>query len=183
MAHHGTLFLDEIRHLQGALQASLLGVLNNHRYRPKMADYEVQSLFDLVVATNDPQWRDRLADDFRDRIERIVLEVPPFRVLQRADLADLWCFWECTLRRRCRECGVDYTEPTPECRAELEGVFRHQPLAGNWRDLMRLADQVLLLLTAARGGRATPLTWNRELLEQAVFRTFHGVYGSQRTQP
>src|SRR5262249_11193998 len=39
MADRGTLFLDEIHHLDRALQASLLGVLNNHRYRPKMADY------------------------------------------------------------------------------------------------------------------------------------------------
>jgi hypothetical protein len=173
MAHRGTLFLDEIHHLDPALQASLLGVLNNHRYRPKMADYEVQSEFDLVVATNDPQWRERLSDDFRDRIERVVLEVPSFRVLQRHDLADVWSFWDFTLKRRCRECGVEHTEVTEECRRQLEGVFRHQPLTGNWRDLMRLADQVLLLLTAARGGRPTPLTWNRDHLEQAVFRTFH----------
>jgi transcriptional regulator with AAA-type ATPase domain len=173
MAHRGTLFLDEIHHLDPALQASLLGVLNNHRYRPKMADYEVQSEFDLVVATNDPQWRERLSDDFRDRIERVVLEVPAFRVLQRHDLADVWSFWEFTLKRRCQECGVVPTEVTEDCRRQLEGVFRHQPLTGNWRDLMRLADQVLLLLTAARGGRPTPLTWNRDHLDRAIFRTFH----------
>src|SRR5262249_22255633 len=136
MAHRGTLFLDEIHHLDGALQASLLGVLNNHRYRPKMADYEVQSEFDLVVATNDRNWRDVLADDFRDRIERVVLEVPSFRELQQENLADLWGFWEFTLKRRCQECGVAYVDPTAECRAVLEGTFRHQPLAGNWRDLM-----------------------------------------------
>jgi hypothetical protein len=175
MAHRGTLLLDEVHHLDRTLQASLLGVLNNRRYRPKMADYEVQSDFDLVVGTNDPRWRDTLADDFRDRIERIVLEVPPFRVLQRHDLADLWGFWEFTVRRRCRECGVEYAEPPPDCRAQLEGVFRHQPLHGNWRDLMRLADQVLLLLTAARGGRPTPLTWSRDLLDKAVFQTFRAA--------
>jgi hypothetical protein len=176
MADRGTLFLDEIHHLDRALQASLLGVLNNHRYRPKMADYEVVSQFDLVVATNDPQWRTTLADDFRDRIERIVLEVPSFRSLQRHDLADIWGFWDATLRRRCRECGVEYTEPTPECRAQLDGVFRHQPLPGNWRDLMRLADQVLLLLTAARAGRPTPLTWSRDQLDKAIYQCFRAAH-------
>jgi hypothetical protein len=106
-----------------------------------------------------------------------VLEVPSFRDLQRYDVGDLWCSWEFTLKRRCQECGVTYAEPTPECRATLEGVFRHQPLAGNWRDLMRLADQVLLLLTAARAGRPTPLTWSREMLDKALLRTFHAARG------
>src|SRR5205814_8705816 len=56
LAHRGTLVLGEIHHRDRTLQASLLGVLNNCRYRPKMAPYEVESQFDLVLATNDPQW-------------------------------------------------------------------------------------------------------------------------------
>jgi glycosyltransferase involved in cell wall biosynthesis len=40
-----------------------------------MAAYEIISQFDLVVATNDPQWRIKMADDFRDRVERIVLDI------------------------------------------------------------------------------------------------------------
>jgi transcriptional regulator with AAA-type ATPase domain len=175
LAHGGTLFLDEIHHLDRTLQASLLGVLNNRRYRPKGASCEVESHFDLVVATNDPQWRAKLADDFRDRIERVVLEVPPFRLLQRHDLADLWLFWEFTLRRRCRECGIEYCEAPEDCRALVLAALRHQPLLGNWRDLMRLADQVLLFLTAARGGRPTALTWNRDQLEKAIFQTFRAL--------
>ena len=175
LAHRGTLFLDEIHHLDRTLQASLLGVLNNCRYRPKMAPYEVESNFDLVLATNDPQWRETLADDFRDRIERVVLEVPSFRSLQRHDLGDLWQFWEFTLRRRCWEAGIEYTAIPEDCQTHLAGVFRHQPLLGNWRDLMRLADQVLLLLTAARGGRPTALTWSKDQLEKAIFQTFRGT--------
>jgi hypothetical protein len=175
-AHGGTLFFDEIHHLDRTLQASLLGVLNNRRYRPKMAPYELESHFDLVVATNDAQWRTALADDFRDRIERVVLEVPSFRSLQRHDdLADLWSFWEFTLQRRCREAGIAATEMPEDCRAILMGALKHQPLLGNWRDLMRLADQALLLLTAARGGRPTDLTWNKDLLDKAIFQTFRAT--------
>jgi len=107
-----------------------------------------------------------------DESRREPLRDVPIDVLSQY-VADVWSFWDFTLKRRCRECGVEHTEVTEECRRQLEGVFRHQPLTGNWRDLMRLADQVLLLLTAARGGRPTPLTWNRDHLEQAVFRTFH----------
>ncbi len=133
LAHRGTLFLDEIHHLDHTLQASLLGVLNNSRYRPKMAPYEVESHFDLVLATNDPQWRETLADDFRDRIERVVLEVPSFRSLQRYDLDDLWQFWEFTMKRRCWEAGIEFSDIPEDCRVHLIGLFRHQPFLGNWR--------------------------------------------------
>jgi hypothetical protein len=177
LAHRGTLFLDEIHHLDRTLQASLLGVLNNCRYRPKMAPYEVESHFDLVLATNDADWRSTLADDFRDRIERVVLEVPSFRSLQRYDLGDIWQFWEFTLKRRCAETGIECTSIPEDCKTHLAGAFRHQPLLGNWRDLMRLADQVLLLLTAARGGRPTALTWNKDHLDKAIFQTFRGTRG------
>jgi hypothetical protein len=174
-AHGGTLFLDEIHHLDRGLQAALLGPLNCRRYRPKMATYEIISHFDLVVATNDPQWRVKMADDFRDRVERIVLEVPSFRSFQRVNSEVVWRLWEYTIRRRCAECGIEYTEEDggrQECAEQLRSVFRRHPLPGNWRDLQRLADNVLLHLTAARDGRPTPLRWDRDQLEHAIAATF-----------
>jgi DNA-binding NtrC family response regulator len=167
-AHGGTLFLDEVHHLSRPLQAALLAPLNNRRYRPKMSTDEVVSHFDLVVATNEPEWRSKMADDFRDRIERIVLEVPPFRSFQRHGADNLWRFWNFTLRRRCRECGIEYNQDGPayqECREELLGLFRRHPLPGNWRDFQRLADNLLLHLTAPREGRPSPLRWDRDKLE------------------
>jgi hypothetical protein len=173
-AHGGTLFLDEIHHLSRSLQASLLAPLNNRRYRPKMSPVEVVSHFDLVVATNDPQWRDKMADDFRDRIERIVLEVPAFRSFQRHGAELIWRFWEFTLKRRCRECSIEYSEgPGWEaCRDELMGLFRHSELRGNWRDLQRLADNLLLHLTAPRDGRPSPIHWDHDGLGRAITETF-----------
>jgi hypothetical protein len=175
-AHGGTLFLDEVHHLARPLQAALLGPLNSRRYRPKMATYEVISHFDLVVATNDPQWRDKMADDFRDRIERIVLEVPAFRSFQRHGADVIWRLWEFTLRRRCRECGIEDRADGAweDCREQLQGLFRRHPLTGNWRDLQRLADNLLLRLTSPRDGRgpASPILWDRDKLEHAITETF-----------
>jgi len=174
-AHGGTLFLDEIHHLDKALQAALLGPLNNRRYRPKMATYEIISHFDLVVATNDPNWRTKMADDFRDRVERIVLDIPSFRSFQRYGTENLWKFWEFTLLRRCEECRIPHEEEGAgwkECRDLLLGVFKSHPLQGNWRDLQRLADNVLLHLTQARDGRPSPLRWDKEQLEHAIDETF-----------
>jgi hypothetical protein len=173
-AHCGTLFLDEVHHLDRSLQAALLGPLNNHLYRPKMAVYELYSGFDLVVATNDPKWRGRLADDFRDRIERIVLEVPSFRSLPRDRADTLLIFWDRTLRRRCAECGIVYSEDGEwdTCRDVLRNLFRLLPLEGNWRDLQRLADNLLLVLAQSRDGNPLPLEWRREQLELAAHETF-----------
>jgi hypothetical protein len=175
-AHEGTLFLDEVHHLDKKLQAALLAPLNNRRYRPKMSPVEVVSHFDLVVATNDAQWRDKMADDFRDRIERIVLDVPAFRSFERHAKAELiWRFWDYTLKRRCRECGIEYGEGGPDweaCRDELIGLFRHSELRGNWRDLQRLADNLLLHLTAPHDGRPSPINWDRKGLGLAISETF-----------
>jgi hypothetical protein len=178
-AHEGTLFLDEIHHLDRKLQSALLEPLNSQRFRPKMARYRVISNFDLVVATNDPVWRDKLADDFRDRIERIVLEMPAFRDLQRANFETLWSFWDFTLRRRCRECELDSGMDSPDdgcrtCQAMLRNIFKIHSLPGNWRDLLRLADNILLRFTDPRWGRPTALRWNPGELEHAIRETFAG---------
>jgi sigma54-dependent transcription regulator len=174
-AHKGTLFLDEIHHFEKPLQAALLGPMNRGRYRPKMAAYELISDFDLVVATNDPAWEDRLAEDFCDRIKRIVIQVPSFNEIRRQNPEnnDLFDFWEATLERRCRECGVQHKEPPEDCRAELASALKHKPLNGNWRDLHRLADQVLLHLVHDQGGRDRPsLDWKVQGVRTAVGETF-----------
>ncbi len=178
-AHLGTLFLDEIHHLDRKLQPLLLGPLNvdslgSRRYKPKMATYDVISDFDLVVATNDPAWRDRMIPDLLERFERIVIEVPSFRSFQRDAVQTIWQFWEFTLRRRCVSCALEYTQDGDfrECSQRLLDLFASHPLPGNWRDLQRLADNTLLYLTDARDGRPTALTWSRPLLEDAIRRTF-----------
>lgn len=175
-AHDGTLFLDEIHHLDFKLQSLLLAVLNNKRYKPRGEGKEVVIEFDLAVATNDPQWRKALAEDFRDRIERIVLELPSFRELRRQPegMRDLWQFWNHVLRRRCAECNVTIEENTftEECREKLSGIFQHNPLKGNWRDLMRLADQILLRMATRGSSARIPLQWQPDLLDDAIRETF-----------
>jgi transcriptional regulator with AAA-type ATPase domain len=174
-AHQGTLFLDEIHHLAPPLQAALLGPLNNKTYNrmgePQQPTY---SDFDLVVATNDPQWATKLMPDFRDRIERIVFPVPSFANLQegRRYISDIWLSWDFAFKRRCVECGIMFPPLTPDCRVELNDVFTHKPLKGNWRDLFRLADHILLYLTDARVGRPQQTTWDVDKLREAIAKSF-----------
>jgi transcriptional regulator with AAA-type ATPase domain len=180
-AHRGTLFLDEIHHLDRKLQPLLLGPLNtdslnSRRYKPKMATYEIISDFDLVVATNDPLWCDKMIPDLQERFERIVLQVPSFRSFQQQSPQTIWQFWNHSLRRRCQSCRIAFSEEGEwtACSQKLLELFRTNPLTGNWRDLQRLADNVLLHLSAAREGRPTGLLWSLAGMERAVQRTFRG---------
>lgn len=180
-AHQGTLFLDEIHHLKRPLQAALLGPLNDHTYTHKGSSELIRSDFDLVVATNDPDWRKALNDDFRDRIERVVIQVPSFEAVRMQPYGhdDLWLFWETAIRRRCQECGVRYVEldQASECHTLLKKRVIERKLPGNWRDLYRLADCVLLWLTPrqAPAGGPSCLTWDRERLDEAIHDAFGGA--------
>jgi transcriptional regulator with AAA-type ATPase domain len=173
-ADQGTLFLDEIHRLDKSLQAALLRPLNDGSFRPIKAEKDDTSDFDLVVATNDSQWCFALADDFRDRIVRIVLTVPSFDELRRdsAGLDDLWTFFCGGLRKRCTHAGVKYVEPTPECAAALREAIQVHTLPGNWRDFHRLADHILMRMVDARERRPPPLTWDLDKLASAVAATF-----------
>jgi hypothetical protein len=171
-AHGGTLFLDEIHRLDKSLQACLLGVLNNGRYRPKGASEDVVSNFRLVTATNDKEWRSKLLDDFHDRVMRIILHVPSFHEIRREDqdigLQDIITAWQYTFRQRCAESKVNYIEPDRECMDTLSAYLKTAPLRGNWRDLQRLSDCILMQMVPLRKGRPTGLDWMQYKLEAAI---------------
>jgi transcriptional regulator with AAA-type ATPase domain len=182
-AHRGTLFLDEVHHLDRGLQPMLLGPFNLHqfndrRYKPKMAHYVIISDFYLVLASNDPLWRDKLLPDLCDRLERVVVEVPSFAEVRRSSAHALLQFWDYTLRQRCADCRVEYGEDGEwtECRQALWNLLQSHPLSGNWRDLQRLADNVLLVQGTHRAqgeaGRLTRLAWSRSEVDEALRRTF-----------
>jgi transcriptional regulator with AAA-type ATPase domain len=177
-AHKGTLFLDEIHHLKQPLQAALLGPLNERTYTHKGSSQQIRSDFDLVVATNAPDWRKELTDDFRDRIERVVIDVPSFEKVRKQPHGreDLWLFWETTFQRRCKECGVRYVElnQDSDCYELLNERLTEQKLPGNWRALYRLADCVLLWLTPKQSPAGQPgsLEWDRKRLAKAIREAF-----------
>jgi hypothetical protein len=174
-AHQGTLFLDEIHHLDPSLRPVLLRPLNDKTYCRKGESDTTWSDFDLVLATNDPDRLRTFSADFLARIERIVLTVPSFHELQGCDEGreDLWAFWTATLQERCRQSQVTYSDPPGDCRAVLAEVLAQHPLPGNWRDLQRLADNLVFDLASVRAGRpASVLDWDPGTLHQAIGRTF-----------
>lgn len=82
-AHHGTLFLDEIGDMPLPLQASLLRLLNEKKYRPVGSSKEHVSDFRLICATNKPLLKMVENGEFREdlyyRICQSQMELPPLR--------------------------------------------------------------------------------------------------------
>lgn len=179
-SHEGTLFLDEIHHLPREVQPSLLGPLNSdpgrsRAYAPCFAPYQVESSFDLITATNDPSWRDKLIPDLRDRIGRLVLRVPALRDYQPEAPEVLWRCWEVSLSGLCQARNIQDPiddDERPACCRRIEEFLLTDKLPGNWRDVQTLATYVLFLMTDARNGRPLPrLRWSIEQTNEAVHRT------------
>ena len=54
----------------------------------------------------------------------------------------------------------------------MAALFKNEPLDGNWRDLQRLADHVLMEVVRDRGGRRTNLEWDVHKVEMAISKAF-----------
>ncbi|SAK75952.1 two component, sigma54 specific, Fis family transcriptional regulator [Caballeronia pedi] len=82
-ANGGTLFLDEIGDMPLPLQATLLRVLNEKRYRPVGSTRECESDFRLICATHQPLPRlireNRFREDLYFRIRQMTLHMPSLR--------------------------------------------------------------------------------------------------------
>lgn len=135
-ADGGTLFLDEIGDMPLALQAKLLRVLENGRYRPLGADEERSADLRLIAATHQPL-RERIRDqrfraDLYYRLGQLPLSLPPLAE-RREDIAPLA---QAFVNDFCSREGRDEVGITPAALREL--TRRDYP--GNVRELRNLID-------------------------------------------
>ncbi|MGR4066337.1 sigma-54 interaction domain-containing protein [Billgrantia sp. C5P2] len=135
-ADGGTLFLDEIGDMPLPLQAKLLRVLENGRYRPLGANEERRADLRLVAATHQPL-RERIRDqrfraDLYYRLGQFPLTLPPLRE-RSEDIAELA---EAFVADFCAREGRDEMGITP---AALR-LLRERDYPGNVRELKNLID-------------------------------------------
>ncbi|WP_111415512.1 sigma-54 interaction domain-containing protein [Billgrantia lactosivorans] len=135
-ADGGTLFLDEIGDMPLPLQAKLLRVLENGRYRPLGASEERRADLRLVAATHQPL-RERIRDqrfraDLYYRLGQFPLTLPPLRERSEdiAELAEAFVADFCAREGR-SEMGI-----TPAALRQL----RERDYPGNVRELKNLID-------------------------------------------
>ncbi|NEV63546.1 sigma-54-dependent transcriptional regulator [Thiorhodococcus minor] len=140
-ADGGTLFLDEIGEMPLPLQAKLLRVLEERRYRPVGGNQEIPINARVIAATNRDLAAEVLAGRFRKdlyyRINVVDLRVPPLRE-RRGDIPFLAGYF---LNVLSTELGVPNAALSPWDLEQLMGY----DWPGNCRELRNVIERSLLL--------------------------------------
>ncbi len=139
VAEGGTLFIDEIAEMAAGLQAKLLRVLEDGRYRRVGATVEVQADVRVVAATNRNLEEEIKANRFRDdlyyRLNVITISLPPLSQ-RREDIPELVEHFLAS-----RQLGPTRYRVTPEVMVALQ---RHD-WPGNVRELANVLERAQIL--------------------------------------
>ncbi len=140
-AEGGSLFLDEIGEMDLALQAKLLKVIEDHRFRRIGSIHERQARLRIIAATNqDLEERIRTGAfraDLYFRLRVLQLSVPPLRE-REGDALFLARHFLAGFARRYRKDGVRFS-------ASSEVAIAAHGWPGNVRELRNVIEQAVLL--------------------------------------
>ena len=189
-AHLGTLFLDEIEALPSETQVTLLGVLQDKRFRMVGSDRENVADFRLICASNENVElcveQGRIRRDFYHRVAHFKLELPALRD-RRVDIAELSELFLGRLREReqlsvfsieasAHEMLLAYDWPgnVRELESVLEGAAYHARFKGR---AAISSEDIHTGSTASASGEAADfasrvLEYKRKLINESLAR--HG---------
>jgi DNA-binding NtrC family response regulator len=140
-ANGGTLFLDEVRELDPVMQAKILTLLDNRRFRRVGAVKPIHVDVRFIAATNKILLGEVKAGLFRDdlyyRLQVIAINIPPLR--ERGD--DVFLLAEHALASFNAQHGSRMRHFAPE----VEDIFRRYAWPGNVRELENLLERICLL--------------------------------------
>jgi DNA-binding NtrC family response regulator len=141
VAHRGTLFLDEIGDTDLEVQAKLLKVIEERRFR-RMGDVRYRSVdVRIITATHHPLSQrvqeGRFRSDLYFRISALPLTIPPLRervmdipILARNILADV---------------GIDLGRPGMSLTGQADAALAAYSWPGNLRELKNVLERAVLL--------------------------------------
>ena len=141
LAGGGTILLDEIAEMGPELQAKLLRVLEDRKYRPLGSEAELPLRARVLAATHAPLEarvaEKRFREDLFYRLNVVHLHVPPLRQRQE-DIPLLAAHF---IKKYVQENLRDKTRITPEALA----VLAHYPWPGNVRELENVMERAVIL--------------------------------------
>jgi transcriptional regulator with PAS, ATPase and Fis domain len=141
VANGGSLFLDEVRELDPVMQAKILTLLDNRRFRRVGAVKPIHVDVRFIAATNKILLSEVKAGHFRDdlyyRLQVISMNIPPLR--ERGD--DVFLLSEHSLENFNRLHGSRMRRFS----AEVKDIFRRYQWPGNVRELENLLERICLL--------------------------------------
>lgn len=145
-AHGGVLFLDEINGMDLSLQAKLLRVIQERRYRPVGSSQEVGVEFSLICATNEPLERlvedGRFRRDLYHRIKVLSVNLVPLRERQE----DIPVLAQAFLERFARQ----HRRNLRRIGASGIAVLRNRSWDGNIRELENVIEQAAIFAGEAQ---------------------------------
>src|SRR5580692_3477143 len=146
LANGGTLFLDEVGNLSYEIQAALLRVIQERKFKRVGGVREMETDVRIIVASNESLQESNRKGKFREdlfhRFNEFSIVLPPFR--QRKE--DIPLFAEFFLAKSNKELNktVDGFDP------EVMQIFFNYPWPGNLREFRNVIRRAALLTSSGR---------------------------------
>ncbi|HET6252689.1 MAG TPA: sigma-54 dependent transcriptional regulator [Puia sp.] len=144
LANGGTLFLDEVGNLSYEIQAALLRVIQERKFKRVGGTREMETDVRIIVASNenlqDAYRRGKFREDLFHRFNEFSIVLPPFRNRKE----DIPLFAEFFLEKSNKELNktVDGFEP------EVMQIFLDYPWPGNLREFRNVIRRAALLTSS-----------------------------------
>ena len=141
MAEGGTLFLDEVGNLSMDVQATLLRVIQERKFKRVGGNKEIPTNVRIIVASNEnlqeAYRKGKFREDLYHRFNEFSIHLPPLR--ERAD--DILPLAEFFLQQSSKEIGKDIRGFDPQ----VQQIFLSYNWPGNLRELRNVVRRAVLL--------------------------------------
>ncbi|MDE3249538.1 MAG: sigma-54-dependent Fis family transcriptional regulator, partial [Bacteroidota bacterium] len=148
VANGGTLFLDEVANLSLDIQATLLRVIQERKFKRVGGNKEIYADVRILVASNenlqDAYRKGKFREDLYHRFNEFSVNIPPLR--ERKE--DIPLFANFFLRKSCAELNKDI----PGFEDEVMNMFIHYSWPGNLREFRNVIRRAALLTNEGRIG-------------------------------
>jgi two-component system response regulator HydG len=148
LANGGTLFLDEVGNLSQEIQAALLRVIQERKFKRVGGTREMETDVRIIVASNenlqDAYRRGKFREDLFHRFNEFSIVLPPFRNRKE----DIPLFAEFFLARSNKELNKSLEGFEPE----VMRIFLDYPWPGNLREFRNVIRRAALLTTSGMIG-------------------------------
>lgn len=155
LADGGTLFLDEVANLSLDVQATLLRVIQERKFKRVGGNKEMNVDVRIIVASNenlqDAYRKGRFREDLYHRFNEFSVNLPPLR--QRKE--DIRPFAEFFLAKTNQELGKNVTGFDDD----VLHTFHHYSWPGNLREFRNVVRRAVLLTPAGEKIKTSSLPW------------------------
>ncbi len=156
VANGGTLFLDEVANLSLDIQASLLRVIQERKFKRVGGNKEISADVRILVASNenlqDAYRKGKFREDLYHRFNEFSINIPPLR--ERRE--DILLFADFFLKQSCAELD---DKDIPGFDDEVLHMFTHYSWPGNLREFRNVIRRAALLTNSGLKISSKVLPW------------------------